>query len=258
MTKLRVACLLGAAAIAGAAAANAADLPTHKPAPAPAAAPAPAVVDPWKGFFVGLQGGYAWDGEQIYFPWDQNALQKSVNRSGGFIGGQAGYNYQWGPLVVGVLGEYNAADITGNATVLPVYHTTNKAEDFGSIDGKIGYAIIDRLLVYGVGGFAMGDFKHTITPFPGPDANPFPFPSFGSPSVAYPYYAYQTYSYSAFQTGYTVGGGVQYAFWNNISAFVEFRYYNFGDKNWTYIPVLGPHRTKESLSLFKGGLAYQF
>jgi len=253
MTKLRIACLLGAATVAGAA--SAADLPTHKAAPAPAyVAPPPFS---WTGFFVGLQGGYAWDGEQIYAPWNPNALQKSVERSGGFFGGQAGYNYQWGPLVVGVLGEYNAADVTGSATVWPVYHTTNKAEDFGSIDGKIGYAI-DRFLVYGVGGFAMGDFKHTISmypPSPGYSNPSYLYPSYSYPSYAYPYL---NYSYSAFQTGYTVGGGVQYAFWNNLSAFVEFRYYNFGDKNWGFIPGLGPHRTKESLSVVKGGLAYQF
>ncbi len=66
-------------------AAQAADLPTRKPAPAP---PAPFS---WTGPVIGLQGGFGWDGEEIYVPWVWHKPW-SVERHGGFGGVVGGYD----------------------------------------------------------------------------------------------------------------------------------------------------------------------
>jgi outer membrane immunogenic protein len=95
-------------------AAQAADLPTHKQAP-------PALIAPvlpfnWTGPFLGLQGGFAWDGEEVYVPSD-SPFEYSVDRHGGFAGVVGGYNYQFSAVVVGVEADYNLANVTGGAAV---------------------------------------------------------------------------------------------------------------------------------------------
>lgn len=212
--------------------AQASDLPTHKPAPIPIA---PVLPFSWTGPFLGLQGGYAWDGEEVYVPWVWH-IPYSVERHGGFGGVVGGYDYQWGNFVVGVEADYNLANVTGGAAVRSTYITTNRVSSFGSVDLKLGYAF-DRLLVYGLGGLGLMDANHTLD-------DPFvPF-SYGS--------------YNTFGAGWNAGAGVQYAFTNAWSAFVEFRHYRNPSTYFPILPVLGPHSTTETLSNVRFGIVYKF
>ncbi len=212
--------------------AQAADLPTHKTPPIPIA---PVLPFSWTGPFLGLQGGYAWDGEEVYVP-SVSGVEYSVDRHGGFGGIVGGYDYQLGAVVVGVEADYNLADISGAAAVDRTYITTNKVNGFGSVDVKLGYAF-DRFLVYGLGGLGLIDVNHTIN----------------APLIPFAYG-----SYNSFQTGFNVGGGVQYAFTNNWSAFAEYRYYRDPAKYFADIPGLGTHSTVETLSNVRVGVVYKF
>ena len=110
--------LMGAAAaaltVAGAFAAQAADLPTRKEAPAPVFVPPPFT---WTGFYIGLNAGGIWGTGStettLYnagFPllttiWPGGNLGGSQS---GFIGGgQAGYNWQTGAFVLGVETDFD-------------------------------------------------------------------------------------------------------------------------------------------------------
>jgi outer membrane immunogenic protein len=199
-------------------------------APAPMAPP----VFTWTGAYVTLQVGGAWS---------QTAATANAGWNTGFHGAGAfgglnvGYNLQYNSFVLGLQAEYNFAGVTGNAFAYPL-GVKNSVRQFGSVDGRLGYAF-DRLLVYAIGGFAYGDIRHTITPLT-------PAQSLDFGSNAY---------------GWDVGGGLEYALTNNITARAEYRYYNFGTKGFTEsVSLLGfpYHTVKETMQTARVGLTYKF
>src|SRR5262245_43813776 len=69
----------------------------------------------------------------------------SYSVTGGIIGGTLGYNWQRGPWVFGVEGDYSWADVSGSSQTCgatsPVPHACGtKLESFGTLRGRIGYA----------------------------------------------------------------------------------------------------------------------
>ncbi|RBP08558.1 outer membrane immunogenic protein [Roseiarcus fermentans] len=214
-------------------AAQAADLPTKKPAPAPIDIPPPFS---FTGPYLGLQGGYGYDGEVIYLPamWHNSW---SADRHGGFGGVVGGYDYQFSSnIVLGLQADYNLADITGGSAPHGLYTTTNKVDSFGSVDLKLGYAF-NHWLVYAIGGLGLMDVTHTIDQ---------------------PLYPYAYGRYDQFSSGYDFGLGVEYAFTNNWIGFADFRKYNMPSKWYPAIPVLGSHSVTESLDIVRFGIAYRF
>jgi hypothetical protein len=137
-------------------AALAADLPTKK---GPPLAPVPLVAPlSWTGFYASLEGGYAWDGTIVYIgPWN-----KGFGDTGVFGGANVGYNYQIGSFVIGAQAGYDFANARGSAYAYP-YNVSANIDGFGSIDARLGFAF-GSALIYGIGGFSMGDIKHTIEP----------------------------------------------------------------------------------------------
>jgi outer membrane immunogenic protein len=205
MRTVRVlAAALAATTLAGSA--FAADLPSRRVAPAPVYAPAP--IFTWTGFYVGLQAGGVWDkvsyeGNNAYlysllFPVATNTVwwgYNNNNTKSGFVGGgHVGYNYQISSFVLGLEGDIEGATVWNGVLR-------------SSIRGRLGFAL-DRALVYATGGLAIGS-------------------SSGSNN-----YGYWGYNWGGNQTstrvGWTVGGGVEYAFTPNWSAGVEYRYSDLG------------------------------
>src|SRR5271165_847298 len=122
----------------------------------------------WTGFYAGVNGGGAWSefSNQLACPFVTgcNTGFGGLSPSGGFGGGQIGYNWQgvWHPhLVLGVEADFQGAGIDDSKTVSG---TTFKSslDYFGTVRGRIGYAF-DRALVYATGGFAYGDVKNSAT-----------------------------------------------------------------------------------------------
>jgi outer membrane immunogenic protein len=228
---IRQALVCAVAAISFSCGALAADLPTHKPAPV--FAPIAAAPFSWTGFYAGVQGGYAWDGEEIYTS-NLSNFSYSLGRTGGFGGALVGYDYQINNFVLGASAEYNFSDINGSAAPLPGIAFTTRVNSFGSADGRLGFAF-DRFLVYGTGGLAFGSINHSIT-----------------------LVGIQSDSFSSYPVGYDYGGGVEYAFTNNWAASAEYRHYDFGKVNYGAVGALGPHHTIETLSVVKLALIYKF
>jgi outer membrane immunogenic protein len=173
---------LTAAAILFAAPAFAADLPRAAEPVAPAYI-APVAFD-WTGFYVGANIGYGFKGD-----FDDNA-DLGIDDANGFTGGvQAGYNYQFNPLVVGIEGEIDYSGIS------------DRFEDVrgdlnwrGSVTPRLGFAI-DRFLPYVKGGLAFGSVEVDTGD---KDDN-----------VLW---------------GWTAGVGAEYAVTNNVSVRAEYNY----------------------------------
>jgi outer membrane immunogenic protein len=215
------------ALIAMTAMAAAADLPARTVAPAPLPVVAP--VFTWSGFYIGAQLGYAWSNNDNDFALpgayrldpagNLVPFTDGLNRgdSDGFLAGaHAGYNVQLGGFVVGVEGDIEGVfgddddddpfggvvirDVNGN--IVSYSFGPHTLDWQASLRARLGVAF-DRLLVYGTGGFAFGGASgafHHGGLFNGNDDT---------------------------LNGWTVGAGVEWAFTNNMTARLEYRYTNF-------------------------------
>ncbi len=128
-------------------------------------------------------------------------------------GGQVGCNYQFNPnWVVGIEGTADWTNISGSSD--PFFGgkaVFNVRKDWiASITPRLGYAV-NNWLFYAKGGAAwVGDKYSMQGSFSG-----VPFDFTGSET----------------RFGWTIGAGIEWAFWQNWSAKVEYAYYDFGTRS---------------------------
>jgi outer membrane immunogenic protein len=223
--------------------AMAADLPVRAPV---YKGPPPVVTYfSWTGCYIGGHVGGLWvqkdwstaAGDPIFLP---GQAIGSHDANGWLGGAQVGCNYQVGGWVFGVQGDYAWTSATGSSADLlfPAQGTIESSvKGLASVTGRVGYAW-DRFLGYVKGGGAWEKDEYTGT-FPG---------LIGTAS--------QT------RTGWTVGVGGEYAFTNNLTGFIEYNYYDFGDKGVTLVNQFGgiyyAANIKETKSVAKIGLNWKF
>lgn len=220
------------------ASAQAADLPSrgYAPPPAVAAAYVPPVFS-WTGFYVGLNGGYGWGSLG-------NIGDTTFGKPSGFVlGGTAGYNHQINQFVLGVEGDVDWANVdsTGRTTAqvgappAPAsVANTASVNWMGTLRARAGFAV-DRALIFATAGYAGAslDLKYAdlTNAVGGKD--------------------------SSWRNGWTVGGGIEYAFTRNLSAKTEYLYTSFGSQNvFTATPYVS--RGELSMSLVRAGVNYRF
>jgi outer membrane immunogenic protein len=212
----------------------AADLPARVAPAAPVFQAVP--VFTWTGFYVGVNAGWAWgnnnDSNGVFVPagtFPDAPLASGTlfvpgndNGNEGFTGGgQIGYNYQIGSFVIGVEADIQGiatdnnndfflrpAFIPGDVVVAPTGGVRG-LDWFGTVRARAGVAF-DRWMVFATGGFAYGG---------GGDNNNF------CGGVFFDCNNDDT------RTGWTVGGGVEYAFTNNFTARLEGLYVNLDSGN---------------------------
>ena len=109
---------------------------------------APPPVFDWTGFYLGLNGGYAFDG---YYGDDVGVRGfghvGSLNVNGWFGGAQAGYNYQFDLFVLGVEGDIQGGNISDSDSSTSGPFKVKMSDDinwFGTLRGRAGYAF-DRV-----------------------------------------------------------------------------------------------------------------
>jgi outer membrane immunogenic protein len=204
--------MTAASVIALASAANAADMYRAPAAGGYKDGPAYATVN-WAGFYAGVNGGGAWSdsSNQLACPIDPahgcNTGFRGVSPSGGFGGGQIGYNWQgvWHPhLVLGVEADIQGAGVEGRGTDVSGSVYKSQLDFFGTVRGRIGYAM-DSSLFYFTGGFAYGGLKNEID-----------------------FSAHNVFAKDATATGYVLGGGWEYKFSPAWSVKAEYQYINLG------------------------------
>src|ERR1044071_9292183 len=113
MKRLFLAGVSTLAVLAGATAANAADM-AHRRMPTKA----PAYVESeynWTGFYAGINGGYGFGNSE----WSAATGSNSFDTSGGLVGGTVRYNRQMGRFVVGMEGDIDASWIKGTTAAAP-------------------------------------------------------------------------------------------------------------------------------------------
>jgi outer membrane immunogenic protein len=214
--------LSGAFAFAIGGPALAGDFPPPEPPPQlPVAYVAPVPLYNWTGFYLGPNVGWSWSSVSITDTFGLN-YSNSTNQGQFAGGGQVGFNYQfWGGAVVGVEAGFDLlpnSGNTGNGTVVPaaggdIIQITDNNRWRTDLAARLGYAW-DRLLVYGKAGWGwVGSSNNTITNA----TTGATFTGSGSPS----------------NDGWLVGAGVEWAFWRNLSARIEYNYLNLSNTSYT-------------------------
>lgn len=189
----------------------------------------PFAIFSWTGCYAGGHGGGGWARKDVTDPVQlvQDAFlgpgstvgvtTVSTDPTGFLIGGQFGCDYQFAPSwVVGLEGAVSATNLKGSTTVpLPLGNAgeslrfTARTDFISSATLRTGYSM-DRLLLFVRGGgawvgdkySALGTFQGVGFDFEGVDLRP----------------------------GWTVGGGAEWALWDNWSATLEYDYYNLGHR----------------------------
>jgi outer membrane immunogenic protein len=211
--------------------ANAGDMAKRAAAPAPAVAAAPS----WTGFYFGPTVGYTFASAQgdytgiiippapapmVFYPFD-------LNPSGASLGGQAGYNFQFGPWVFGLEGDWSWVFSASDRGFDPA--GSGRYDDVtllwtGHARGRIGY-LYNQFLIFFSGGaaFAGTEAKHFV-----PAGNTL-------------YFETRTL------VGYSLGGGIE-TFWTNNWIFrIEYLHDHFGNQHYDW--VAGSRYSNSDLTL---------
>lgn len=241
----------------------------------PVKAPRPAAVVPysWSGCYVGVNGGWIGNHSTLHlqpsgaylnnpnFPpalLDYVTQDYSANGSSGTVGGEIGCNFQRENWVWGLEADLDwtglSDSIDANYPLTPIFSgrafnprtltITQRQEWLSTIRGRLGYSF-DRWLVFATGGLAIGEVKSSF------------YQNFFTVGIT------DQGSASETRVGWTVGGGVEYAFYRNWSAKLEYLYVDLGSFSYNSPASDDPSflwtttvKTRENI--VRAGLNYKF
>jgi outer membrane immunogenic protein len=181
----------------------------------------PAAYD-WTGPYIGIQGGYAWGKNDLSANSTGDVVAEfaaavidgddgSFDLDGFVGGGHAGLNWQMDSLVLGLEGDIEFADLDDDIDIFDLAGNLAgqdkvQVDWLGSIRLRGGFAV-DRALFYATGGLAVGGAELEADD------------DFGEHLV----------DERDTKWGWTIGAGLEYAFTDDLSARVEYRYTDLGN-----------------------------
>jgi opacity protein-like surface antigen len=163
----------------------------------------------WTGFYLGGFAGRTWGTEHQSFVGIGTSVTPAFG--GHFVGGQAGYNHQIGRIVVGLEGDFGTSNAHGGKSCPNQFFFTCEAgvDDLGSLTVRLGYTS-GRALYYAKGGWAFAD----VTAGSSLNAPVQPSPvGLSSTNI---------------MSGWTFGGGAEFALTETWSARAEYMHYDLG------------------------------
>ena len=201
----------------------------------------------WTGFYAGLNVGGAFGSSRNAFSIAGFGLPTfNTSLEGAIGGGEAGYNWQTGPWVLGLEANFEGSGLSGSRTApcLPLLCGALAASYkqsmswFGTLRPRVGYALGNWLL-YATGGGALGQV--------GADATA----TVGSLVAAD--------NRSQTRTGWTLGGGVEVELARGWSAKVEYLYVDLGSRTTTYLSFPPISNTSSlNANVITAGVNYHF
>lgn len=227
---------IGALALAGMTiSAGAADMPVKAP---PIAAPPPPFS--WTSCYIGgnlggkrgsIDGSARHDPLAPLFPAGSVFNFNSESETGFVYGGQIGCAWQTGQFVWGIEGDFNGTDISRDFIVplgggplgffAPGDRFSISNDWQASIRGRLGWAF-DRFQLYATGGVAWANFNVEVALVP---------TLFGPGVIA---------SRDKTLTGWTVGGGFEWAFTPNWSLGLEYRFSQYDGDEQSFNRLVAP------------------
>jgi len=204
----------------------------------------------WSGFYIGGHVGYgsaraSADYSLLGIP----VISGAQDLEGAVYGGQLGYNFQFGQVVIGVETDISATDQKSTATrlcVAPACALSLTQTSDGSIPWlgstrlRLGYAA-GAILFYGTGGVGYGSFKSTQT----------------LTTVL----SSVTTTVSEQRAAFVAGGGIEAALGNHWSLRAEYLHFDSAESDTTYsLAGLGLVTSKGRMSedMVRLGVNYRF
>lgn len=162
-----------------------------------------------------------------------------------FTGGvQAGYNLQKGCTVLGIVADWNWADLNADTRLFPGVtgilddRFRTRINDFGTIRTNTG-VVVDQLLLYVTGGFAWAETRDSV--------------HFATLVVD------DRFSFNDTRWGWTAGFGTEYALAPGVSLTSEVLYLSFTDQDHSFnTPVVGRFKTDEEIWVARMGINIHF
>lgn len=217
----------------------------------------------WTGLYIGAHGGYAWadvdyPGAAPYVaPPDpcNGCGPPRASLEGGLVGGQLGYNFQIGQVVLGAEVDYSFSKLSKSVRDGNYLEQTHEIDGLGSVRGRLGYAI-GGFLPYVTGGWAWADASVSQS---------CPVKSSVAATGSH-CYSYDQYNLEGSETiqGWVLGGGFEYAAASNWTVRAEYLHYDFGKANYELgkAPLTDktiPTKTIEhDADVFRLGVNYKF
>ncbi|PWL19354.1 porin family protein [Falsochrobactrum shanghaiense] len=175
--------------------------------------PAPVILPAgfsWEGAYIGGQIGYGWGKSEF-----SDGVDYLKIKPDGFLGGvYGGYNFDLGnDVILGIDADVTYNDLEDSySEIIDGDRSTleSKLRWSGAVRGRVGYAF-DRFLPYIAGGVAFGGVKNSV-------------------SIA----GLGGVSESKTHTGWTIGGGFDYAATDNVILRLEYRYTDYGKKDYDF------------------------
>lgn len=216
---LAVTILLGSAASASAA-------DPQVPEPATPQVAVPAAPFDWSGLYVGGQACFGWGDADYAFPYgfengpftnhfNQERGDRFAHRmNGGLVGGHAGYNRQFGNLVVGIEASLSATNVGKSGVVSPFFPESDRFNTevnwLATLTPRAGYAY-DRWLFTAKGGLAYGQVNSRIE-------------RLGSQGEGVVSHIDETFE----RLGWTAGVGVDYALTDKLVVGLDYSFVDLG------------------------------
>jgi outer membrane immunogenic protein len=176
----------------------------------------------WTGWYIGGNAGYGWGestdtriSSNVIGPILQNVFPNLSPK--GFIGGgQIGYDWQINSWVLGLVADFQGADIkasgSGTFPISPQFNFTEtlsqKLNFLGTERVRLGWAV-NNWLFYGSGGFAYGNVRSSVGDISG----------IGTVTAG---------SNSETHLGWAAGGGINHAMTPNWIVGVDYLHYDLG------------------------------
>lgn len=173
------------------------------------AAAAPAHADTFDGPYVGVTAG--WERSKIADRIDAQPITREASRDALVLGGYAGYNLKaTDRIVIGAEAGFSAAVDDQNRAASAGKSLTIDPRYSFDLSARAGYLVTDKALVFVRGGYANTRVRTTLDGLTGP------------------------VTASDNLDGWQVGGGLEYAISDRISARAEYRYSDLGSNGGQY------------------------
>lgn len=127
-------------------------------------------------------------------------------------GGVIGYGIRCGNIVSGIEADLSYLGIKSNSSWPDPIFLRSKIDWMGTLRGRLGVLVRDDVLLYGTAGLAFADVAHTLE----------------SPTFAF------SQTDTSWRTGWTLGGGLEFAHSERVNFRAEALYVDLGADNRSY------------------------
>lgn len=222
----------------------------------------PVAVVSWTGFYVGAEVGGALSRNAD--TWTANdpitaavvngtngtageqplASPYNVHRDGAVGGVEFGYNWQLNPHWIlgfetdfngsGIHGSGGSSSLLGSALGVTVFNNISSTQDadwYGTVRGRLGWLATPNLLIFGTGGLAYGRTEQSANFVFASNINaPIPGGASGFTTNCATNTVCYSGSSSATRVGWAAGAGVEWLFSQHWSAKIEYQFVDLGSE----------------------------